>query len=128
MDLVEEYSTDAAPGTDASTSLKLGFFGEDRLLGITDLAFGYPGADDAHLGLMMLAREARGRGLGRRFLRPVGDAARERGATRLLLAVLEANPRGWAFWEQEGFGSPNVFPPAQIGRRTHVRIRLEKQL
>ena len=77
---------------------------------------------------MMLGEEARRRGLGRVFLRHVEDAARNRGATRLLLAVLEANPRGRAFWEREGFGSPKTYPPAPVFDRTHVRIRMEKAL
>ena len=126
--VVEEYFTDAPPGGDAATSLKLGLFEDGRLVGIVDLAFGYPRASDAYLGLMVFAREARGRGLGRVFLRHVEQAARDRGATRLLLAVLEANPRARAFWESEGFGSPRVFPPARIGDRIHVRVRLHKSL
>ncbi|EYD77584.1 hypothetical protein Rumeso_00750 [Rubellimicrobium mesophilum DSM 19309] len=126
--VVEEYFTDAPPGGDSTASLKLGLLEDGRLMGIVDLAFGYPSARDAYLGLMMFAREARGRGRGRAFLRHVEQAARNRGATRLLLAVLEANPRGRAFWESEGFGSPRVFPPARIGDRVHVRIRLHKSL
>ena len=126
--LVEEYFADAPPGGDPSTSLKLGLFEAGRLMGLMDLAFGYPRAGDAYLGLMLLAREARGRGLGQLALRHVEEAARARGATRLLLAVLEMNTRGRAFWEREGFGSPKAYPPAQIGERTHVRMRLHKSL
>jgi GNAT superfamily N-acetyltransferase len=126
--MVTEYFTDAPPGGDPATSLKLGLFEAGRLAGIVDLAFGYPGASDAYLGLMLLAREARGRGLGRTFLRHTEEAARERGATRLLLAVLEGNARGRAFWESHGFGTPRVFPAAKIGERTHVRVQLHKLL
>lgn len=126
--LVEEFFADAPPGGDAATSLKLGLFEEGRLAGVADLAFGYPEPLDAYLGLLMLAPEARGQGLGRRFLRHAEDAARGRGATRLLLAVLEANLRGRAFWEREGFGSPKAYPAVPVGNRTHVRIRLEKGL
>ena len=126
--MVEQYFSDAPPGGDPATSLKLGLFEGGRQMGLVDLAFGYPRASDAYLGLMLLAREARGRGLGRSFLRHAERAARERGATRLLLAVLEANPRARAFWESEGFAFPRVFPPARIGERTHVRVRLHKRL
>ncbi|TNC50130.1 GNAT family N-acetyltransferase [Rubellimicrobium rubrum] len=126
--MVEEFFSDAPPGGNPSKSLKLGLFNEERLLGLADLAFGYPNPTDAYLGLMMLAADARGRGLGRIFLRHVEAAARERGAVRLLLAVLEANPRGRAFWEVQGFGAPKVFAATRIGERTHVRIRLEKPL
>ncbi len=126
--LVDEFFQDAPPGSDPSRSLKLGLWENGELQGAADLAFDYPEPLDAYLGLMLLARDARGRGLGRRFLAHVEEAARARGATRLLLAVLDANPRGRAFWEGQGFGRPKAFPPVALGSRTHVRIRLEKPL
>ena len=52
--------------------------------------------------------------------------ARARHAPRLLLAVLDANPRGLAFWQREGFTEVLRGPPAQMGQRTHVRIRMER--
>lgn len=128
-ELVGEFFADAPPGGDAATSLKLGLFDGDRLLGLADLAFGYPESGDAYIGLLMLAPEARGGGYGSRYLRKMEDAARRRGATRLLITVLEANPRARAFWEREGFGTPMVYPPpTPIGDRLHVCIRLEKPL
>jgi len=126
--LVEEFFTDAPPGGDPATSFKLGLFEAGRLAGLVDVAFGYPEERDAYLGLMLLAEEARGRGLGRTAVRHVEEAARAHGATRLLLAVLEGNVRGRAFWESEGFGSPKIYPPIAIGKRTHVRVRLHKEL
>ncbi len=126
--LVEQYFADAPPGGDPATSLKLGLFEKGQLLGIVDLAFGYPEPQDAYLGLMLLAREARGRGLGSVFLCHVEESARGRGATRLLLAVLAENKKGRRFWERQGFGSPRVFPATTIGERTHVRVRLHKML
>jgi len=125
---VNAYFTGAPPGGDPATSLKLGLFEFGTLLGVVDLAFGYPEPQDAYLGLMLLAQEARGRGLGRRFLGHVEAAARDRGATRLLLLVLEGNTRAYTFWTRQGFGSPKVFSAARIGARTHVRTQLEKPL
>jgi GNAT superfamily N-acetyltransferase len=127
-ELASEYFSDAPPNGSAADSLKLGLFQSDRLQGLIDLAFGYPEPTDAYLGLLLLAPEARGRGLGRVALAHVENAARARGATRLLLAVLETNSAGLRFWTREGFGSPKYYPAAEIGHRSHVRIRLEKPL
>ena len=124
----EDLFRNVAPGGDPSTSLKLGLFEDGLLMRLGDLAFGYPRSRDAYLGLMLLAPEGRGRGLGLRFLRHVEAAARERGATRLLLAALEGNHCGRAFWEREGFASPRVYPAVQLGERMHVRVQLEKPL
>jgi GNAT superfamily N-acetyltransferase len=124
----EDFWQSAPPGIDPVTTLRLGLLEKDRLQGVAELAFGYPEPPDAYLGLLLLTPEARGRGLGRFMLRRVEGAARARGAPRLLLAVLEANPRARVFWEREGFGSPRSFPPRPVGARTHVMTTLSKAL
>jgi GNAT superfamily N-acetyltransferase len=126
--LVEEFFTDAPPGGDPATSLKLGLFTGPRLDAIADLAFGWPEASDAYLGLLLIAADQRNRGLGRVFLDRLLTEARARNAPRLLLAVLSANPRGMAFWQREGFSEVLRGPPTRMGQRTHVRIRMERRL
>jgi GNAT superfamily N-acetyltransferase len=128
-----EFFTDAPPGCDPSASCRLGLFlsAEDvpadvpagvafpprsaerkgqggsatplRLSGVAELSFGFPEATDAYLGLMLLGPWAQGAGRGKAFLAQVETLARAHHAPRLYLAVLEANPRGRAFWEREGF-------------------------
>ncbi len=70
---------------------------------MAELSFGFPQAGDAYLGLMMLGPWAQGAGHGRAFLARVEALAQARGAPDLYLAVLDANPRGRAFWLREGF-------------------------
>lgn len=127
-DLATAFFADAPPGGDPADGLKLGLHETGELTGIADLAFGWPEARDAYLGLMILAPQARGRGLGAVFLRHIEAAARARGAPRLFLAVLDANPRGLAFWQREGFAVVKSFPPVRIGSRDHVRHRMAKRL
>lgn len=102
------FFTDAPPGADAARSHRLGLFVGERLSGVAELSFGFPAPDDAYVGLMLLAPRLRGQGYGARFLARLEDLAREAGAARLCLAVLEANPRGRAFWEREGFAPTEV--------------------
>lgn len=104
----QAFFTDAPPGADAARSHRLGLFVGERLSGVAELSFGFPTPDDAYLGLMLLAPRLRGQGHGARFLARLEDLAREAGATRLCLAVLEANPRGRAFWQREGFAPTEV--------------------
>lgn len=127
-ELVTEFFADAPPGGDPSEGLKLGLFEGDDLVGIADLAFGWPEPRDAYLGLMLLSQGVRGRGLGAIFLRHIEAAARARHAPRLLLAVLDANARGTAFWRREGFAVVKTFPPVRIGSVDHVRHRMAKRL
>jgi GNAT superfamily N-acetyltransferase len=117
-----EFFTDAPPGCDPAASHRLGLFlpepgsapgvgdgAEGRLSGVAELSFGFPEPRDAYLGLMLLGPWAQGAGHGKAFLAQVETLARVRGATRLLLAVLDANPRGRAFWDREGFRGTGLF-------------------
>ncbi|SEM62362.1 Acetyltransferase (GNAT) family protein [Gemmobacter aquatilis] len=124
----DAFFTDAPPGIDPATSLRLGLFDGATLLGKVDVAFGYPGPQDAYIGLMIFAPAARGAGHGARLLRAVETAARARGATRLLIAALEANPKGRAFWQREGFLPEQVFPDRPYGTRHHTVHRMAKPL
>ncbi|MCB2126884.1 MAG: GNAT family N-acetyltransferase [Rhodobacteraceae bacterium] len=104
----EAFFTDTPPGADAARSHRLGLFVEGRLSGVAELSFGFPEPADAYLGLMILAPRLRGKGYGARFLAHLEALARQMGGPRLCLGVLEANPRGRAFWQREGFVATGV--------------------
>jgi len=99
----DEFFTDCPPGCDPAASHRLGLFREGRLSGLAELSFGFPTPGDAYLGLMILAPRVRGQGHGARLLTHVESLAREAKAPILYLGVLDANPRGRAFWERHGF-------------------------
>ncbi|MDX2014876.1 MAG: GNAT family N-acetyltransferase [Myxococcaceae bacterium] len=103
-----EFFTDAPPGADVERSHRLGLMLDGQLSGLAELAFGFPSPPEAFLGLLVLGRWAQGRGHGRRLLAHVEALARAAGSTTLFLAVLDANPRGRAFWEREGFRTTGV--------------------
>lgn len=98
-----DFFTDAPPNCDPAQSDRLGLFVAQRLSGVAEISYGFPEPDDAYLGLMLLGPWAQGAGHGRAFLAHAEALARKRHAARLFLAVLDANPRGRAFWEREGF-------------------------
>ena len=126
--LAEEFFTDAPPGIDPATSLRLGLFAGGRLIGKADAAFGWPHPQDAYIGLMIFDPAARGAGLGARLLAEIEARARARGATRLLIAALEANVKGRAFWAREGFVPEQIFPDRSYGSQTHTVHRMVKPL
>lgn len=120
-DKATEFFTDGPPGCDPATSHRLGLFLGDVLAGVAELSFGFPEPTDAYLGLMLLDPAQRGHGLGAALLAEVEAHARAAGAPRLFLAVLEANPRGWAFWQREGF-TPTGLSRADPGGHTLHRL------
>ena len=115
-----EYFTASPPGCDPAQSHRLGLFRDGRLAGLAELSFGFPAPGDAYLGLLILAPWARGQGHGARMLSHIEELSRASGAPSLYLAVLEANPRGRAFWEREGFRATGV--TRQDGRNLIHRL------
>ena len=121
-----EFFTDCPPGCDPAQSHHLGLFNDGQLSGIAELSFDFPSPGDAYLGLMLLAPRLRGQGAGPILLAGVESRARAAAAPTLYLAVLEANPRGRAFWERMGFApTGHSGHDADSGHRLH---RLFKSL
>ena len=121
---VQEVFTAGPPGCDPARSHRLGLWLDGKLSGVAELSFGYPLPEDAYLGLMILSPSARGRGQGAAFTRHIETLAHP--SPRLYLAVLEANTRGRAFWERQGFKPTGISRfDAETGHTIH---RLMKPL
>ncbi len=122
------FFTDGPPGCDPADAQHLGLFLGPRLSGLAELSFGFPEPGDAYLGLMLLGPWARSAGHGRAFLAEVEARARAARSPALTLAVLEANPRGRAFWEREGFSATGHTGSYTVGDTTHHLARMSKPL
>ena len=126
--VTDEFFNDTPPGCDARANLRVGLLAGEQLMALADLAFGYPTPKDAYIGLMMVDPAARGSGAGVLMLRHLEQTARDRGFTGLYLGVLEANPRGRAFWEREGFTLALANRPITLGGITQMAHRLGKAI
>lgn len=119
-----DFFTDTPPNCDPSQSCRLGLFAGGRLIGVAELSFGFPEPQDAYLGLMVFAPDARGIGLGQTLLAHVETLARARGCPSLFLAVLEENPKARAFWERHGFRPTGVTrDDPDTGHRIHRLVK-----
>lgn len=125
---VDDFFTGAPPGVDPATARHFGLFLRGELSGIASLTFGFPEPGDPYLGLIILSPGARGMGHGVALLSHVEDAARSTGAKTLYLAVLDANPRGRAFWTREGFAPTGVSRTDDSHGQNHTVYRLAKPL
>ena len=92
-----DFFTDTPPNCDPKVSLRLGLFLDNRLSGLAELSFGFPTANAAYLGFMMLGPWVRNRGNGRKFLKYIEECARQTEGEKLFLAVLDINSRWHAF-------------------------------
>lgn len=125
---VDEVFHGVPPGIGPEAITVLGLCHGTALDGVASIAFGWPEPADAYLGLMLLDPQARGRGLGPVLLDASLEAARQRGCRRILLAVLDENPRARAFWKRMGFAHLLTVPPGTIGAKIHIRHRMGRML
>ena len=120
------YFAEGPPGYDPARSHHLGLSLDGHLVGVAELSFGFPEVDAAYLGLMILDPVWRGQGLGRLLLARAESLARAAHAPHLYLGVLQANPRGRAFWQAQGFAPTGLSGlDADTG---HLLHRLVKKL
>lgn len=122
-DTINDFFDDRPPGLGPEDATHIGLFMDGTLIGVLAQSFGYPSNDDSYIGLLVLAKTRRGQGLGTRFLDHATRHARNRGATRQLVAVLDANPKGRAFWERAGFVLEKTFLPTADGHTRHRMTR-----
>ena len=127
-EVTDEFFTQTPPGVDPSASQRLGLFDGDHLQALVEMSFGFPEADSAYIGLLIALPAARGTGAGTALLRACEAIARQRGAREIFMAVLDANPKGRAFWEREGFRVRLADRPVTLGTKTQIAHRLGKTL
>ncbi|MBD2770606.1 GNAT family N-acetyltransferase [Iningainema tapete] len=96
------------------------FDANNVLLGMIESIRHYPDNETWWIGLMMLAPEWRGKGLGSEFYRAFERWVAAHGARHISLCVLEANEQGLSFWRKIGFEVVRKTLPKQFGIKTHA--------
>jgi GNAT superfamily N-acetyltransferase len=121
--MVDAFFDERPPSVAPENTLQFGMFEAEHLIGVAGMLYGFPEKTDAYIGLMLLSPGARGHGNGPRILGHMTSLARARGMRRQLVAVLDANPKGRAFWEREGFALSQTFAPTDDEHTRHRLIR-----
>jgi GNAT superfamily N-acetyltransferase len=95
---------------------------EGRLAGIAITLARHPDPayPDPWIGLLMVDPGVQRRGYGREFATAVEERFRAAGRTGVRLAVLDANPRGLAFWTALGYEVIDHRPDRRLGRSCAV--------
>lgn len=98
-----EIMTLCPPGMGADDKFVLAIVVGDEVIGCADLVRGYPDAQTAYLGLLLLIAEWQGRGTGSRLVARLMEMAAGWGCTTMRLAVIETNEPALHFWSKHGF-------------------------
>lgn len=96
------------------------------LVGLIEAIQHYPDDRSWWVGLMMIAPQQRGRGLGSDFYKAFERWVLAQGAQQVMLSVVEENEQGYHFWQKIGFDVIRKAPPKQFGNKTHVRYVMRR--
>ena len=100
-----EVITKLPDGTSPGSKYFVGFYNsDDMLVAVMDLITGYPEADDAFIGWLMVDGAMQGRGIGSDIFADVRAAMKAAGFDYMALAVVKENKEALKFWKGQGFG------------------------
>lgn len=120
---------DLPPGKTTQDKFIFGLFDSGKvLLGMIESIRHYPDNQTWWLGLMMLAPEYRGKGLGADFYRAFEGWVSAQNIAKISLLAIEVNKPGLRFWQKMGFEIVQTMPPRQFGIKTHKYYILSRQL
>ena len=128
-DAASSNFADGPPNYDPKRMIFLGIYSPvGRLVGFLTTPPDYPEEGDWYIGLMVLDPDARGRGLGEAVYRAFEDWVASQGGRRVLLAVVDDNPRGRNFWERMGFTPLRIVAPRLHGVKTQGMLEMERRV
>jgi GNAT superfamily N-acetyltransferase len=126
-DAASSTFTESPPDYDPSRLLFLGVYSPaNRLVGLVTTPPDFPEERTWYIGLMVLDPDARGRRLGEAVYRAFEGWVASQGGRRILLAVVDDNPRGRKFWERMGFAPLRVVAPRLHGEKLQGMLEMER--
>jgi GNAT superfamily N-acetyltransferase len=123
----QETFESVPPGIPLSDKFVYGLF--DRaggLVGMLDVVRGYPDESTWWIGLLMLAPEVRGRGLGRKWVAGFLEYARSEGGKAVMLGVVEENTAAYRFWQGMGFELVRQTEPRTFGKKIQTVFVMQR--
>jgi GNAT superfamily N-acetyltransferase len=125
---LEEIRAAVPPGRTHDDKFVFAVERGDRLAGMIDVIRGYPEPATWYLGFLFLAKDVRGKGLGRSALRAIYAWSKGQGATALRLGVVEGNIRARWLYATEGFVFKDVREVDPAVKRLRRTLVLERPL
>jgi RimJ/RimL family protein N-acetyltransferase len=100
---IDKIFTDIPPNKKFDDKYILGVYNSDELVGIVDIIKDFPTIGEWVLGLMLLAPEERGNGLGKTIHEALVVWAKQQGAKTFRIGVIEDNYKAFNFWSNLGY-------------------------
>jgi ribosomal protein S18 acetylase RimI-like enzyme len=88
----------------------------------------YPDDSTWWIGLLLLAPETRGHGLGQKVIQAFSEYVDANQGAAIMLGVVEQNRAAYRFWQQQGFELVRQTEPRTFGKKTQTVYVMRKEL
>ena len=102
----------------------IGFFDGNSLVAVMDLIDQYPDERTAFIGLLMVAKNRQGKGIGTFIVKALSEALKAKGYMRIRLGYIKTNLPAQSFWLKQDFRATG----AESVREHYTVIEAEKML
>lgn len=117
----QETFQDVPPGRSTDDKFVYGLLDrEGNIVGLLEGMRHYPDETSWWIGLLLLAPEVRGRGLGRKLVQSFEEHVRSQMGTAIMLGVVEENRPAYHFWQGQGFELVRTTEPRPFGRKVQA--------
>jgi GNAT superfamily N-acetyltransferase len=117
------------PSKDYQSKFVLGFYLNEELVGCADIIRGYPDAETAMIGLLLINEKYQRNGLGLQFYEDIETLCKTwPEISRARIGVIETNAEVLPFWKKLGFKETGHRVPFEHGSVKCDNIVLEKIL
>jgi ribosomal protein S18 acetylase RimI-like enzyme len=123
----EDLLVDAPEDHPLRDKFVIGVWTDQGLTAAIDLLRHFPQEHVWYVGLLLVAPEARGQGLGAQVVEALVGWVRRQGGRALRLVVQEQNPRAMAFWRAHDF-QPIGTAVQELEARTNQVTRMERRI
>ena len=108
LEQAKESYTVLPPGTGRDQKTFAVFYKKGKCMAVLDFIWGYPEENTGFIGLLMVAADGQGKGIGKKLFRHIRKAARENGLKKLRLGCYASNEPARNFWEKQGFRTVEI--------------------
>jgi len=125
----QEIFQSAPPGRSLNDKFLYGILNQkEEIVGVFEGMRNYPSEMTWWIGLLMLAPEVRGHGLGQKLIRSFKDYVHLQQGKVIMLGVVEDNLAAYRFWQKQGFELVRQTEPRRFGKKTQTVYVMRRDL
>ena len=107
-DTIQDDMSTLPPGKKANDKYFIGLFESGSLVAVIDLIDRYPDDETAFIGLLMVAKDLQGHGVGAFIVKALSEALKAKHYKRIRLGYIKTNRSAQRFWLKQGFQATGV--------------------